>query len=79
MLKVASLVESNAIEAMIAPIVDSCGISVWMESEVSRFFCVGRLAGIWLQSRGIFFLLVQYTKKLFNYLLSVRYYCKKLY
>jgi hypothetical protein len=45
-LMVASLVESNAIEAMIAPIVDSCGISVWGESEVSRFFVLG----VWQES-----------------------------
>jgi hypothetical protein len=47
-LTVATLIERNANEAMVAPVVGSGGVCVWRESGVRR--SVVRLAGTRLQS-----------------------------
>jgi hypothetical protein len=47
------LVARNANEAMVAPMVGSGGVCVWLESRVwsqAVGFVLARLAGIWLQS-----------------------------
>jgi predicted neutral ceramidase superfamily lipid hydrolase len=61
---VATLVAKNANNAVVARIVGSGGVCIWLEYEVRRsVLCLCFLAGIWLQSLLMFSRLIYVIKK----------------